>query len=119
MPCPPQAEEVLEAPLEEEEEADVTTVMTSTSREEVRCVKLAGCSAGALASWLFAALCAGLLTHVAAGLVPGAAPPGWPDDWTAVSGEGRPCSLALQLKKEACNGVSPHQEEGGVVDEEA
>lgn len=77
MPCPPQAEEVLEAPLEEEEEADATSVMTSTSREEVRCVKLAGCSAGALASWLFAALCAGLLTHVASGPVPGDTLPGW------------------------------------------
>lgn len=77
VPCPPQAEEVLEAPLEEEEEeADATSVMTSTSREEVRYVKLGGCSAAALASWLFAALCAGLLTHIISGLVPGAAPPG-------------------------------------------
>lgn len=77
MPCPPQAEEVLEDLVEEEEqEVDATTVMTSINREEVRCVKLAGCSARALASWLFAALCAGLLAHAASGLVPGAAPPG-------------------------------------------
>lgn len=60
VPCPPQDEEVLEAQVEEEEqEVDVTTVKTSTSREEVRCVKPAGHSTGALASWMFAALCAG------------------------------------------------------------
>lgn len=38
VPCPPQDEEVLEAPVEEEE-VDPTTAKTSTSREEVRCVK--------------------------------------------------------------------------------
>lgn len=46
---------------EEEQEVDVTTVTTSTSREEVRCVELGG----ALASWPFAAFCSTLLTHVA------------------------------------------------------